>query len=81
MSELTRNISLDKIRTLFQTLKHKLIIIKTEDKDLQYAKTLHTYYADAVYIALAIKSDADAIVTSNIKDFSLIFKSYRSEDI
>ena len=80
VSELIRNISIDNITALFEMLKHKIIKIKTEDEDRNYAKTLNTHYADALHIALAKKSEAEAIITNNTKDFELIFKTYRLED-
>jgi predicted nucleic acid-binding protein len=81
VSELIKNISIEKINALFETLKPKLIKIRSEDEDYIYARTLTTHYADAVHIALAKKAQADAIITSNIKDFESIFKTYCPEDI
>jgi predicted nucleic acid-binding protein len=81
VSELIRNIAIEKITALFETLKTKLIKIKQEDEDVAYAKNLPTHYADALHIALAKKAKADAIITDNIKDFSSIFKTYSPEDI
>jgi len=81
ISELIRNIAIENINALFETLKHKLIKIKAEDRDYAYAKTLNTHYADALHITLAKKAEADAIITNNNKDFELIFKTYSPEDI
>ena len=80
-SELTNNLDYSKMQFLFKILKHKIILIKLENKDEEKAKLLPTHYADALHIVLAQKGDAELIVTNNIKDFQSIFESKRPEDL
>ncbi|MGV8141040.1 MAG: type II toxin-antitoxin system VapC family toxin [Candidatus Woesearchaeota archaeon] len=80
-SELTLYIDHSKIKILFEMLKNKIILVKSEKEDEEKARLLPTHYADALHIILARKADAEAIVTNNIKDFSSIFKSKRPEDL
>ena len=79
VSELSRNIEWNKVILLFQMLKHKLIDVKLEEEDKEFAKTMPTHYADALHIVLAKKAEADAIITNNLKDFESIFKTYSPE--
>ena len=73
--------ALSKTEMLFSLLKSKLIHVHANETDKNDAKLLNTHYADALHIILATKAKADAIVTSNIKDFSSFFKTHRPEDL
>jgi len=77
--ELTNIIEYSETRFLFETLKHKIILVDIDDVDREEAKLLPTHYADALHIVLAKKGSADAIITNNIKDFQSIFKTYSPE--
>jgi predicted nucleic acid-binding protein len=79
--ELTKNMDYQESKMLFEMLKHKLIPVTLEEKDIVEAKTLSTHYEDALHIVLAKKAGAELIITNNIKDFESIFKSKRPEDL
>jgi predicted nucleic acid-binding protein len=81
LSEITKNVPYEKIKLLLEMLRPKMIFIKSDESDVQNAKSLSTHYSDALHCVLAQKSNADVIVTSNIKDFKGLFKSELPENI
>jgi predicted nucleic acid-binding protein len=81
LAELNNTMDLSDTQMLFSLLKPKIILVQMNEKDKNDAKLLNTHYADAIHIILATKAKADAIVTSNVKDFDSIFKTYSPEDL
>jgi len=81
LNELIRYIEPKNVRFFFATLNHKLIKVYASEEDKLEAKNISTHYEDALHIVLAKKSEADIIITNNIKDFKGLFNSKIPEDV
>jgi predicted nucleic acid-binding protein len=82
LTELTK-IGID-CTTLIQVLKicNKFVPCDISDADILTAKSDHnTHVADALHIVLCKKSNADCLLTANIKDFSHFSLAMTYDDI
>ncbi len=53
----------------FKNLKKKVVKVEHNEKDLDKAKKMSEHFQDALHVLLAIKANAEIIVTRNLRDF------------
>jgi len=81
LSELRKHLDPGKASALFKLIKGKIIKIIATDEDIEKAKNINTHFEDAIHVVLALKAEADLIVTRNKKDFKGLFKAKLPEEI
>lgn len=61
---------LEKLEMLFQLLQRKIIRVSHSDKDIFHSKKKkRSHFEDEMHILLAERTNAEYIVTRNVKDF------------